>query len=168
MTYNKTELVNKIKFVIKRYLGSANEDLEQEVYIRLWKNRDKYKEQNKLLSWVCTVTANLCKDYLKSKDFRQNQVTSGDEDLLKNQRVKDTPESILSAKQRQKFILKQIDSLPAKMKQSLVLYEFEDYSYEDIANKLHIPVGTVKSRINNARKILSDKLSVLIKEDNND
>ena len=51
------------------------------------------------------------------------------------------------------------------MKEVIILYEYEDYSYEKISKKLNIPTGTVKSRINNARKILEDKLSFLIKED---
>ena len=54
--------------------------------------------------------------------------------------------------------------LPKKLKETIILYEFEDYSYEKIAEKLKIPQGTVKSRINNARKILKEKLSFLIEE----
>ena len=53
-----------------------------------------------------------------------------------------------------------------KMKEVIILYEFEDYSYEKIAQKLKIPEGTVKSRLNNARKILKEKLQFLINEDN--
>ena len=53
------------------------------------------------------------------------------------------------------------------MKEVIILYEFEDYSYEKISQKLKIPQGTVKSRINNARKILKEKLSFLITEDEN-
>ena len=52
------------------------------------------------------------------------------------------------------------------MKEVIILYEFEDYSYEKISKKLNIPEGTVKSRINNARKILKDRLSFLMKEEN--
>ena len=53
------------------------------------------------------------------------------------------------------IFLKEINKLPKKLKETIVLYEFEDYSYEKIAQKLKIPEGTVKSRINNARKILN-------------
>ena len=51
------------------------------------------------------------------------------------------------------------------MKEAIILYEFEDLSYEQIAKKLNVPQGTVKSRINNARKILQEKLSFLISEE---
>ena len=159
-----SENANKIKKIIKDYIGFYDEDIEQEVHIRVWKNRDKYKEQNKFSSWICTITANICKDYLKSKQFKQKNITDGDEDALRNIKTTNTPEKILSQKERQKIILKAVNSLPAKMKTVVILFEFEDYSYEDIAKKLKIPIGTVKSRMNNARKLLSDKLSCLLEE----
>ena len=52
------------------------------------------------------------------------------------------------------------------MKETIILYEFEDYSYEQISNKLKVPIGTIKSRINNARKILQEQLSFLMTEEN--
>ena len=52
------------------------------------------------------------------------------------------------------------------MKEALIMYQFEDYSYEQIAKKLKVPEGTVKSRINSARKILKENLSFLMKEEN--
>ncbi len=159
-----SENANKIKKIIKDYIGFYDEDIEQEVHIRVWKNRDKYKEQNKFSSWICTITANICKDYLKSKQCKQKNITDGDEDALRNIKTTNTPEKILSQKERQKIILKAVNSLPAKMKTVVILFEFEDYSYEDIAKKLKIPIGTVKSRMNNARKLLSDKLSCLLEE----
>ena len=159
-----SENANKIKKIIKDYIGFYDEDIEQEVKIRAWKNKDKYQEQNKFSSWICTITANICKDYLKSKQFKQRIVTDGDEEVLQNIKTTNTPEKILTQKERQKMILKAVNSLPVKMKTVVTLYEFEDYSYEEIAKKLKIPTGTVKSRMNNARKILSDKLACLLEE----
>ena len=156
----------KIRQIIKNFTGEYNEDIEQEVYIKTYKNLEKYSEQNKFSQWICTIAANLCRDYLRSSKFKiQNQSTSDDE-VLNNISYKKTPEVTYSQKERQKIILKEINSLPKKMKEVIVLYEFEDYSYEKIAQKLKIPEGTVKSRINNARKILKEKLSFLMKEEN--
>ena len=53
-----------------------------------------------------------------------------------------------------------------KLKEVIILYEFEDFSYEKIAQKLKIPQGTVKSRINTARKILQERLRPLTREEN--
>ena len=155
----------KIKQIIKKFTGEYNEDLEQEVYIRTLKNIDKYKEQNKFTQWICTITANICRDYLKSSYFKNNKNTDYDNDILEKTSIKQTPETIYTQKERQKLVLKAVNSLPKKMKKVIILYEFEDYSYEKISKKLNVPIGTVKSRINNARKILEEKLSFLIKED---
>ena len=156
----------KIKQIIKNFTGSYNEDLEQEVYIKTYKNLEKYKEQNKFSQWICTITANLCRDYLKSSKFKNDSITDGDDEKLERAKDKTTPEKILNSKERQKIILKAINSLPKKMKETIILYEFEDYSYEQISNKLKVPIGTIKSRINNARKILQEQLSFLMTEDN--
>ena len=156
----------KIRQIIKNFTGSYNEDLEQEVYIKTYKNLEKYKEQNKFSQWICTITANLCRDYLKSAKFKNASITDGDDEKLEKTKDKKTPEKILDSKERQKIILKAINSLPKKMKETIILYEFEDYSYEQISNKLKVPIGTIKSRINNARKILQEQLSFLMTEEN--
>ena len=155
----------KIKQIIKNFTGHYDEDLEQEVYIRTYKNLDKYKEQNKFSKWICTITANLCRDYLKSSRFKlQNNCCSDDEAL---DRIKDktTPEVEYSRLEKQRITLKAINNLPKKLKQTIIMYEFEDYSYEQISSKLKVPVGTVKSRINSARKILKEELHFLIGDD---
>ena len=156
----------KIRQIIKNFTGEYNEDLEQEIYIKTYKNLEKYKEQNKFTQWICAIAANICRDYLRSAKFKNSNLTTHDDDILNNSATNKTPEIEYSAKERQKIILKEINALPKKLKQAIILYEFEDYSYEKIAQKLKIPEGTVKSRINNARKILKEKLSFLIKEDN--
>ena len=155
----------KIRQIIKNFTGNYNEDLEQEVYIKTYKNLPKYKEQNKFSQWICAITANVCRDYLKSANFKKGQVTDNDEEAILNAKTNETPETVYSAKERQRIILKEIDRLPKKMKEVIVLYEFENYSYDDLSKKLKVPVGTVKSRINSARKILSEKLAFLIGED---
>lgn len=157
---------NKIRALIKNFLGETNEDIEQEVYIRTCKNLPNYKEQNKFSKWIFTITANLCRDYLKSAAFRNSSSTCHDEEAIENIKSTKTPEVIYTQKERQRLILKAVNSLPKKLKEVVILYEFEDYSYEGISKKLNIPHGTVKSRLNSARKLLADKLSFLIEENN--
>jgi len=152
----------KVKQIIKNFTGEYNEDLEQEVYIKTYKNLPKYKELNKFSQWICTITANICRDYLKSAKFRNKQITDNDEFAILNTKTEKTPESIYTSKERQKIILNEINKLPKKMKEVIILYEFENYSYDDISKKLKVPTGTIKSRINSARKILSEKLAFLM------
>ena len=143
--------------------GSHNEDIEQEVYIRTWKNIDKYKENGKFKSWVSTITANLCRDYMKSSYFRhsQNSVTEED-DLIQIKDEKESIEDTFIRKQRQKRIMDAIDSLKPKFREVVIMYEMQDMSYEEISEKLKCPVGTVRSRLFNARKELSITLQDLI------
>ncbi len=143
--------------------GSFNEDIEQEVYIKTWKNLGNYKEQGKFKSWINTITANLCRDYLKSSSYKNYQNNVTDEEEF-NQ-IKDTKHDIESEfirKQRIKTIIKAVDSLKPKLKEVVILYEMKELSYEEISKKLNCPVGTVRSRLFNARKELSIKLKDLI------
>ena len=151
-----------IKAIIKKITGSYNEDIEQEVYIKTWKNIDNYKESGKLKSWIATITANLCKDYFKSSSYKQNLREVREEGVLENKAVVASQEKIVDAKKRQKMILKAVDDLPYKMRKVVVLHEFEDFSIADIAKKLGEPEGTIKSRLFNARKVLAEKLKFLL------
>ncbi len=154
---------NNIRKIISNMTGSNNEDIEQEVYIRTWKNIDKYKENGKFKSWISTITANLCRDYMKSSYFKHSQnVVSEEEELVQIKDEKESIETKLIQKQRQKRIMDAIDALKPKLKEVIIMYEMQDMSYEDIAEKLKCPVGTVRSRLFNARKELSITLSDLI------
>lgn len=157
------EYRNNIKKIISNMTGSENEDIEQEVYIRTWKNIDKYKENGKFKSWINTITANLCRDYLKSSYFRhsQNTVTEDDE-LIQIKDEKENIESEFIQKQRHKRIMDAVDALKPKFREVVVMYEMQDMSYEEISEKLKCPVGTVRSRLFNARKELSVTLKDLI------
>ena len=151
----------RIKAIIKKLTGSYNEDIEQEVYIKTWKNMDNYKEQGKFGQWIAALTANVCRDYFKSKQYKMEAAQVNGDDILENVRVGGRQEEILDAKTRQKQILKAVDELPRKMRQVVVWYEFEEMTYQQIASKTGDPVGTIESRLFNARKILSEKLKHL-------
>lgn len=152
----------KIQSIIKKFVGVPNEDLEQEIFLRVWKRLDTYKEQNKFTQWVCTVASNVCKDFLKSKSYKTTSKQVSDENISENLKSNDTPEKILDKKLRGKLILKAVDNLPKKLKQVIIMYEFEGRSYEEISKKLNAPEGTIKSRLYNARKTLAEQLKELL------
>jgi len=160
----KEENSAKIKQIIKKFTGEYNEDLEQETYLKTWQNLDKYKELNKFSQWICTICANLCRDYLKSSKRQafDSALINNEELDLTRAKAKDNPEHIYTLKERQKIILNAINKLPKKLKEVIILYEFEEYSYQDISEKLKIPTGTVKSRLNSARNSLKETLSFLM------
>lgn len=152
---------SRIKAIIRKLTGSDNEDIEQEVYLKTWRNLDKYHEEGKFKQWIGQLTANVCRDYFKSSQFKQQNRQVNNPEILENLRVGGRQEEILDCKVRQKIILKAVDNLPEKLRQVVIWYEFEDLSYEQIAQKSKVPVGTVKSRLFHARKILSEKLDFL-------
>ncbi len=151
----------RIKAIIKKLTGSYNEDIEQEIYIKTWKNMNMYKEEGKFVQWISTLAANVCRDYLKSKQHQAEVRKVGDETLLDRVAVGGRQEEVIDAKRRQKIILKAVDTLPKKLRQVIILYEFEEMSYEEIARKTGDPVGTIKSRLFNARRLLSEVLQPL-------
>ncbi len=156
---NKENVRNIIKLITKE----TNEDLEQEVFVKIWKNQDKYLEKGSLKSWINTVAKNLSKDYLRLASRRYEQKTvSDDETVNAIQDTKVTPELRLQSKLRQKRIIKAIDSLKPKSKEVIMLCEIEGYTYEQTAETLGVPVGTIKSRVYKAKKELAERLSDLL------
>ena len=156
---NKQNVKNIIRLITKQ----DNEDLEQEVYLRVWKNADKYEERGSLKSWVCTIAKNVSKDYLKSAWFRNNQDSTSDDFVLESIKDKKTsPESQVINLERHQKIISAIEELKPKLKETIMLCEIEGYTYEEAAKKLKCPVGTIKSRIFNAKKELAEKLSDLL------
>ena len=165
MDFNELVKLNKqnVKNIIRLITKQDNEDLEQEVYLRAWKNSDKYEERGNLKSWVCTIAKNVSKDYLKSSWFRNNQDSTSDDFVLES--IKDkrtTPELQVINSERHQKIISAIEELKPKLKETVMLCEIEGYTYEEAAKKLKCPVGTIKSRIFNAKKELAEKLSDLL------
>lgn len=165
MDFNKVIESNKqnIKNIIHLITKEDNEDLEQEVYVKIWKNSDKYKEKGSAKSWISTIAKNTSLDYLKSS-YRKVFSTSTSDDLVMSN-IKDkksTPESNVISLERQKRIIKAINQLKLKFKEVIMLCEINGYSYEDCAKKLKCPVGTVKSRLYNAKKELALMLEDLM------
>jgi RNA polymerase sigma-70 factor (ECF subfamily) len=156
---NKQNIRNIIRLITKE----DNEDIEQEVYLKIWKNSDKYKEQGASKSWISTIAKNTSLDYLKSAYHRVFQTSDRDEYTLDTISDKaQTPENKVISLERKRLIITAIDNLKPKFKEVIIMTEIDGYSYEECARKLKCPLGTVKSRIYNAKKELSIQLKDLI------
>lgn len=154
---------NNVKSIIRLITKENNEDLEQEVYIKVWKNSEKYQEKGSFKSWINTIAKSVSKDYLKSVQKRNQDALTGDDDVfnsIKDKKV--TPELRVINNDRQKIITTAIESLKPKFKEVIMLCEIYGYSYEETAFKLKCPLGTVKSRLYNAKKELTEKLKDLL------
>jgi RNA polymerase sigma-70 factor (ECF subfamily) len=130
------------------------EDASQETFIRAWQNLGSYRPQTSLRNWLYRIAFNAGTDMLrKEKRILPNDI----EDLnLKDERP--DPESLAAQKERTAIVQRAVMSLPDASRAVLVLREYEGMSYHEIADALDIPVGTVMSRLNYARKLLKDTL----------
>lgn len=154
---------NNVRSIIRLITKETNEDLEQEVFVKVWKNSEKYKEQGSFKSWINTIAKNVSKDYLKSVQKRnQDAITSDDEVLSTIKDKKSTPELKVISNERQRQITKAIDTLKPKFREVVMLCEIYGYTYEEAAFKLKCPIGTIKSRLYNAKKELVNLLKDLL------
>ncbi|MDO5437495.1 MAG: sigma-70 family RNA polymerase sigma factor [bacterium] len=166
MNFKEIIELNKqnVKNIIKKITNEENEDLEQEVYLKVFKNSRKYEEQGNFKAWINTIARNVSFDYLKSARFKKETLVTEDGECIFSN-VKDkkpTPELRLITNERQKRILKEIENLKPKFREVIIYTEFYGFSYEDCAEKLKCPTGTVKSRIYNAKKELAERLKDLL------
>ena len=152
-----------VKNIIRMISGETNEDLEQEVYMKVWKNQSKYEERGNIKSWIATITKNVTKDYLKSAVKNRETLTTEDDttfETIKDR--KESPELRLISNNRQERITKTINNLKPKFKEVILYCEVYGYTYEEAAKKFKCPIGTIKSRIYNAKKELAEELKDLL------
>ena len=165
MDFNELVKLNKqnVKGIIRLITKQDNEDLEQEVYLKAWKNSDKYEDRGSFKSWINTIAKNVSKDYLKSSYFKNEQNSTSDELVLTSIKdKKSTPEDCVTNIERQRRIISAIEELKPKLKEVIMLCEIKGYTYEEAAKKCGCPIGTIKSRIFNAKKELAVVLSDLM------
>lgn len=165
MNFNEVINANKqnIKNIIRLITREDNEDIEQEVYLKIWKNSEKYEEKGSVKSWVAKIAKNTSLDYLKSAYHKVSQASTSDDFVVSSIKDrKNTPDDNVIKLERQRQIVKAINSLKPKFKEVIMMCEINGYSYEECASRLKCPVGTVKSRIYNAKKELAEKLKDLL------
>jgi RNA polymerase sigma-70 factor (ECF subfamily) len=146
-----------VRNVIYRMCGDMQiaEDAAQEAFIQAWLHLASYRPQTPLRNWLYRIAVNAATDMLrKEKRILPNAL----EDLhLQDSQL--GPEALYSQEERTALVQKAILSLPEASRAVLVLKEYEGMSYQEIADALEIPIGTVMSRLNYARKVLKDKLA---------
>lgn len=162
MTIEKFIKKNKrtIQGTIEQFVDKETaKDIEQDVYMKLWKT----STYTKSMAYIKTVVINTCKDFFRSKNYKLSNLNNADDDeLLKIKDEKEKTEERADSIFRQKLIKKAVDKLPPKLKEVVILYDIEELSQEEISKKLNCPVGTIKSRLFSARKLLYEDLKGLL------
>ena len=140
-------------------------DAAQEVFIKVYRNIDRFEGKSSLSTWIYRITSNVCKDFLRKRTRTIQSVSiyeSSEDDDDRPMEIKDsspTPQEHMEITETQREVRKALDELPEEYKSVIVMYDLEGLSYDEISNVLQCPVGTIKSRLNRARKALKKNLS---------
>ncbi len=146
-----------------RYLGNSQEaeDVVQETFLRIFRNRFAYRQIAKFSTWIYTIAGNLAKTELRKRKRRRQIYTSdmGFDD--KEFEIEDThadTEREVDSKLTEKHIQEAIDKLPERFRKVILLVDVQELSYEEVSKIMRVPLGTVKSRVNRARLKLQGML----------
>jgi RNA polymerase sigma-70 factor (ECF subfamily) len=141
--------------VAYRICGDAAlaEDIAQETFIRVWDKLSTFRPEGNFRAWVCRIAANLTVDALRKHKPTVSliEASGGTWD--------DEPEAAALSSERAVAVRAAIAKLPVHSRAVLVLREYEGFSYQEIADALDVPLGTVKSRLNDARRRLRTELA---------
>lgn len=155
-----------------RYLGDYDEcdDVVQETFVRVYKNKDSYKPLAKFSTWIYTIATNLAKTRLRQKQKVNIFSFLKSKELEDRFEVIDTAyslDNITDSILLDKIIQNALDKIPAKYKEAVILRDIQELSYEEISEIIKANVGTVKSRINRGRERLREILGKDIRKENN-
>ena len=146
------------KFVKDRHIA---EDIAQESFIKSFKSLSAFREDSTFYTWIYRITVNTAKNFLVSKKRRdellQTELSKEGDYFLESVTI-DNPEDLLNASELKNIILTNINQLGEDTKTAFSLREFEGLSYEEIADIIGCPVGTVRSRIFRGREVIDDAI----------
>jgi len=172
-----TELVGRYRSrvlnLVSRLLNDreASDDISQEVFVRVYLHRKNYRRGAKFSTWLFTIAANLAKNEIRRRKRRRNWSSLDElqeqlhDSSLQLMDPKGNREAEVDSAQIQGIVGEAITTLPERYRLALVLRDVEGLAYEEIAQVLGIPGGTVRSRINRARLMLKKKLEPMLRRE---
>ncbi len=164
----KNQLSNFIYRIV--WDEEMTKDLVQDTFIKVFLNIDKYEYITKFKTWLYTIATNLSinqwrrmkkRKILSIQALAENHISAPVSETI-SKPADDCPLDSLLVKERRQLINRALSTLKPKYKIPIILFDFEQQSYESISEILQIPVGTVKSRIHRARLLLKKKLQPYI------
>jgi len=158
----------KVHAIVSRYIKDFDEvnDVVQEAFIKAYRALEKFRGDSQFYTWLYRIAVNTAKNYLVARNRRPpaNDVDAADADCYEgSDRLKDidSPENLLYRDELEAVVDHAIRDLPEDLRTAVTLREFEGLSYEEIAEVMDCPVGTVRSRIFRAREAIDEKVKVL-------
>ena len=144
------------------------EDIVQDSFIKAFKALESFREDSSFYTWIYRITVNTSKNFLVSKK-RKSELLNSDLSEEASHEIEPveaySPEDLLQATQLKKVITETIDQLGEDTRTALTLRELDGLSYEQIADVVNCPVGTVRSRIFRGREVIDEAISQY-KQDN--
>lgn len=160
----------KISNLISRYIRDPHEvlDVTQEAFIKAYRALPKFRGDSAFYTWLYRIAINTAKNYLVAQGRRPpnddvDAETAEQMDVGIRLKETGTPENLVLTEEISMTVQQAIEDLPEDLRTAIILRELEGMSYEEIANAMSCPVGTVRSRIFRAREAIDKKLSPLIK-----
>jgi RNA polymerase sigma-70 factor (ECF subfamily) len=154
--------------VAYKFVGRHDEaeDLTQEIFLKVFRSLDTFDRRANFQTWLISVSRNLCIDHYRSvRKERQaidRDVDAGDLAPASNDAG---PMALMEQRDRVELLRRALARLPATLRTAVVMRDIQEHSYQEIAASLHLPEGTVKSRINRGRTELARQIRKLRAEE---
>lgn len=162
----------KVANVIAKFVRDRHEiqDVAQEVFIKVFRALPNFRGDSSFYTWIYRIAVNTSKNHLvaKSRRIQNTQVEFEEAESFgsnEDQRNLDTPDAVYARGELETTMSKAIATLPEDLKTAIVLREVEGLSYEEIAQQMDCPIGTVRSRIFRARDAIDQALRPLLKDE---
>ena len=144
------------------------QEIAQEVFLRVFVHRERYRPSGKFSTWIYTIAVNLAKNEIRRRVRSRGivsldgllEVTGDSSRFLADSGPR--PDRRLRQREIQERVEKAMEELPEKYREVIILRDIQQLSYEEIEQVLDIPGGTVRSRINRARAALQERLGSLV------
>jgi len=160
---------HKVVNLIARFVSDQTEcyDIAQDTFIKAYRAIGNFRGDSQFYTWLYRIAANTAKNHLASRARKSPNYTVDVDDAEHYQgesglKENTTPENLLLADEIEKTVFRAIDDLPDDLKSAITLREIEGLSYEEIAEVMDCPIGTVRSRIFRARDAIDKELRPLL------
>tara|TARA_Y100001970_G_scaffold254880_1_gene331066 strand:- start:1278 stop:1901 length:624 start_codon:yes stop_codon:yes gene_type:complete len=159
LKYQSRVISTVFKYVKEKQLA---EDITQEAFIKSYKSINSFREESSFYTWIYRIAVNTAKNYLVSSNRRDEILMSdlSEDDSFNPEKLEvDSPQDLLKASELRDLIYKTLSTLGEETRTALSLREFDGLSYEQIAEIVNCPVGTVRSRIFRGREMIEETVS---------
>ena len=160
---------HKIVNLVMRYVRDPDQalDITQEAFLKAYRALPRFRGDAAFYTWMYRIAVNTAKNYLAAQRRRPMDVELDLQDpeqyeLHATLKETDTPEGVTLSNELYETVERAIAALPEDLRTAIVLRELDGMSYEEIAQTMECPVGTVRSRIFRARDAISKKIGALI------